>query len=257
MKKKKDYPRLSNGEIDYSKVDAGNCFRDFPKIYSTVEDIEEFILHKNCYYPVLMNLLKLRKENKLNLTPTEDAFYFENLFDYIYDVYRIPTEETYKKVAEWLQHIEYSLVFSGLSYVKCNSYESVRSNWEAKVRLAEFAKESGIKNTKFDLKEINCFIDIGENNDFYNRKDPKLIESFWIKCDKCVIQPIIKGDEAYARVHVYPERVYICGCDDSSYTLFTKTKKEAKEFALYLKCAAPVWNFRYTNIIHHKLEFTN
>ena len=254
--KKKEYPKLANGEIDYSKVDISNDFRDFPQLYSKVEDIENFILSRNCCFPVLNNLLKLRKEKKIDITPTEDKFYFDGLFHYIYDVFRVPTKKTYERVQDWLGYIERNLVYGGFSHVEGTAYNSVRQSFKVKIDMNDFYKEKNLGKFR-DIKEINCFHDIGVNKEFYNSPSPKLIESFWIKCDKHVIQPIIVGDEAYARVHVYPERVYIFGCDDSSYSLLNTTEKEAKDFAFYLKCAAPVWNFKFIKVIHPKLEFTN
>lgn len=254
---KKKYEKLPNGEIDYSKVDLGNDFRDYPQIFNTPEDIEKIIKERGWVYPVLQNLLNLMKVNRFDLTPTEAKFYLEELFDYIYDVYRVPTEKTYVGVAKWLDHIENSLVFSGLSFVIDNAFQHVYDAYHTRLSTEKFFKENNIARNVAKLESINYFTDIGINEDYYNRTRENVIESFWIKTSRRAIQPVLVGDEAYARVHVYPDRVYIFGCDDSSYTLTTTTREEAIDFATYLKCASPVWCFSKPSLIHDRLEFTN
>ena len=244
---------------DLSKVDIGNDFADFPALYDTPDDIEKYIKQRKLNAPVLLNMLKLRKGTLLGLTPTEDEFLFDNLFRYIYDVFRVPVEETYKKMDDWLtDYIEGELVLGGLDLVKKNAYEGVSQRYDAHKRFDEFCDEKELPSKRF-LKEINCFNKIKvDHADYYDwSKKPNLIESFWIKTDRNSIQPVDVGDEAYARVHVFPDRVYIGGCDDCSWTLYTETEQEAKDFSKYLKCAAPVWNFSYPTTIHRKLEFTN
>lgn len=237
---------------DLSKVDIGNDFRNFPQLYKTPEDIENFIRERNVDVPVLSNLLKLRRENELDMTPTEREFYFASMFGYIYDVYRVPVEKTYGNVIEWLEYIEDCLVFSGFSYFIAEAYQYAYHKYER----IEFV--SKILNRDSTKERINYYSElVVKYLEFYISKRPELIESFWIKSSRSSGQPVAVGDEAYMRVHVYPDRVYIMGCDDSSFTFRSKTEQESRGFAEYLKCGAPVWNFHYFKTIHPNLEFTN
>lgn len=241
-------------EEDLSKVDISEDFRRFPPLFSSPDDIEQFIHKRNLSYPVIQNLLKLRKENKLSITPTESSFYFASLFDYIYDVYRVPVEATYKGTEGFLDYIEGELVHNGFSSIAKKSYERLPDNWETLKRLNAFLRK------RAKPKFINYYTDIGlseKENSYYLSADPELIEQFWIRSSLCGGQPQVIGDEAYMRVYVYPNRVYIFGCDDCSYTLTVKSKKAAKDFVNYLKSMAPVWNFSYSKLIHEDLEFTN
>jgi len=247
-------------DIDLRKVNPANDFRDFPAIFQTPDDIKEFIEERQLDLPVLSNLLKLRKLKQLNFTQIEDQFYFAELFDYIYDVYRVPIEDTYVKTAEWLSGIERSLVYGGVSHMVRHAYEFAMNRYQSKLDvekfMADFYKEHKVeRQNQEDL--INYHTDIGEANEFYHRPQANVLESFWIKTDSCSGQPLRKGDDYYMRVHVYPERVYIFGCDDTSYTLETKNQKEAQDFAKLLKTAAPTWDFNYAKLIHPQLEFTN
>ncbi len=251
---KTEIPRFENGEIDFSKVDVHSDFRLFPRMFSNTTDIENFIKNHNVDAPVMSRILKLKSENKLALTDTESKFFFDSFFDYVYDVFRIPVQYTYDKTKDWLSnYLEKKLIQSGLSSVKEIAFDRVVRNYETRLMLEKLRK-------KDILKEINCYDFIGEeeeNHAFYNTKQEKWVESFWIKTDLFSIQPIIKKNEAYARVHVYDDRVYIFGCDDCSYTLKTKTRKAAIAFARYLKCASPTWSFSHTKYIHKNLKFTN
>ena len=56
---KTELPRLPNGEIDFSQVDPSNDFRLFPKIFSTPEDIYDFIIKESLELPFLRELLEL------------------------------------------------------------------------------------------------------------------------------------------------------------------------------------------------------
>ena len=252
--------QLKTKHKDLSKVDIGNDFRDFPQLYKTPNDIEKFIAEHKLNVPVLSNVLKLRKGTKLGLTPTEDKMLFEDLFDYIYDVFRVPVEETYKSMKDWLvNYIEGKLVMNGVNGLKQDYYTNSGKleHYKMAMDTAKCFKEEGLVYRNAP-KEINYFTDVKvEHPDYYNRTRETIIESFWIKTDRNSNQPVIVGKEAYSRVHVYPDRVYIFGCDDSSYTLETKTEQEAKDFAHLLKCAAPVWNFTYAKYIHKDLKFTN
>jgi hypothetical protein len=247
MKFKKEPAKLPNGEIDCLQVDVHNDFRLFDKLFNCVEDIEKFIVDYKVDVPVLNRVLQLRKNNELELTPTETQFYFDNLFDYIYDVYRIPVEYTYVKTKNWLEYIESELVNSGMNGVKIDSYNELYYRWEMESRYDE--------SLQVHPKElINYHTDIGETNPYYNCSNA--IESFWIKTGSNG-QPVGVDDEYYMRVCVKDNSVYIFWCDDCSWTLYTKDVEESKRFALYLKTYAPVWNFSYPQLIHPKLEFTN
>lgn len=242
-------------EEDLSKVDISEDFMRFPPLFSSPDDIENFIHSRNLSYPVLQNLLRLRKENKLDITPTESNFYFAELFSYIYDVYRVPVEETYKGAQKFLDYIESYLVDSGFDLVIKKSYERLLEDWETRKRLYAFL---GRRRSKPEF--INYYTEIGLNekeNSYYLCSKSELIEQFWIRSCRHSGQPQIVGDEAYMRVYVYPNRVYIFGCDDCSYTLTVKGQKSAKDFANYLKSMAPVWNFSYCKLIHSDLKFTN
>jgi hypothetical protein len=242
---------------DLSKVDISNDFRDFPQLYSCPEDIEKFIIEHKIDAPVLSRILQLRKGTLLGLTPTEDKFIFEEFFDYVYDVFRVPVPETYKRMKEWLtDYLEGQLVMRGIEGIKERAYDSVKHSFDVKLRFVEFCEEEKIP-CKRPLTEINYFKEIEKTNINGSKTDPDLIEYFYIKTDSHGIQPFRVDGEYYARVNVYPDRVYICGCDDFSWTLTTKNENEAKGFARYLKCAAPVWNFCYPKTIHKDLEFTN
>ena len=255
--------QLKTKHKDLSKVDIGNDFRDFPQLYKTPNDIEKFIAEHKLNVPVLSNVLKLRKGIKLDLTPTEDKMLFGDFFDYIYDVFRVPVKQTYEGMKNWLvDYLEEKLVMGGIDGMKHDYYMEVINRYDSKLSMNnffnKFCSKKGVDSTRRTLEEINYFLDVKvEHPDYYNRTREKIIESFWIKNDRNSNQPVKVGNEAYSRVHVYPDRVYIFGCDDSSYTLETKTEQEAKDFAHLLKCAAPVWNFTYAKYIHKDLKFTN
>lgn len=254
--------KIKTKHKDLSKVDISNDFRDFPQLYKTPDDIEKFIAEHKVDVPVLSNVLKLRKRTELDLTPTEDKMLFGDFFDYIYDVFRVPVKKTYKDMKNWLvDYLEGRLVMGGIDGMKHDYYREVVNRYKSELSMAgffnTFCSKKGISNQRA-LKEINCFTNVKtEHPDFYNRVRKEIVESFWIKNDRWSNQPVIVGKEAYSRVHVYPDRVYIFGCDDSSYTLETKTEQEANDFAHLLKCAAPVWNFSYAKYIHKDLKFTN
>lgn len=250
-------PTITGTEEEFQEL-LGNEFMKFPAIFKTPDDIWDFIQERNLDLPVLKNLLKLRSENKIELTPTELDFVFKEIFDYVYDVYRVPVEKTYKATAEWLKYIENTLVYDGLEKYIQTAYASAIQTYETGLHLDEILKDLAPRREL--IKEINYYKDIGlddKEKSYYERNDTKVIESFWIKSSGNAGQPQCVGDEAYMRVNVYSDRVYIYGCDDCSYTLETKTEEEAVAFAKLLKCAAPVWNFGYNRTIHRNLEFTN
>ena len=242
---------------DLSKVDISNEFRDFPRLYNSPADIERFITEHKVQVPVLSRILQLRKGTTLGLTPTEDSFIFEEFFSYIYDVFRVPVPETYKRMTEWLSdYLEGQLIMRGIEGIKERAYDNVRQSYEAHLRFMEIFKDNPRIIEKRKRKEINNFPTIGTDAAIDKAND-RVLETFFIKTDSHGIQPFRVKDEAYARVDVYKDRVYICGCDDFSWTLNTKTAQTARDFARYLKCAAPVWNFCYPKTIHKDLEFTN
>jgi hypothetical protein len=147
------------------------------------------------------------------------------------------------------------LGLSGMEGIKERAYDSLKQHFDVKIRLFEFMKKHPKIKEKREPEEINCHRDI--HPEYADKPSPKAIDWFYIKTDQDSIQPYTIGEEAYALVQVFPNQVYICGCDDMSWTLNTKTKAEALEFALFLKCAAPVWNFSFPKQIHRELEFTN
>lgn len=260
---KKELPRLSDGTIDYSKIDLAEDFGLFPKLFSTPDDIEKFIIDNNVDVPLTKDILKHLKGIKLSITPTEKKFYSEAMFDYIYDVFRIPVPETTKKVIDWLNDwVEDNLRESGFAYFKKHSYESLRDHYNTQLHLKSILEkyhyEQGADSI---LPEINFFndIELDHSKDYYISKAENIVEQFWIRSDMNSGQPvwIKKENEAYMRVHVYPDRVYIFGCDDMSWTFKARIREDALEFSQYLKCAAPVWNFNYRKLIHPNLEFTN
>lgn len=265
---KKTLPLNPDGSVDFSKVDPHNDFHLFPKIYQCPEDIEKFILEENLKdeLPLIVDILKCRKTKKLGITTTEDKWYFDELFDYIYDVFRIPLPETKKQVKDWLDvYVTEHLRIYGFSYFKEQSFKNVRQSYKQKKDFQERMKAwpELLKGNVLSLQEINYTNDIGVGegncNSYYLSSNPDIIEQFWIKSDLIAGQPrcIEETNEAYMRVWVYPDRVYIFGCDDMSWTLTTKNAEESKDFACFLKCAAPVWNFCYPELIHPNLEFTN
>jgi len=227
-KMNKEIPGVASSDIDY---------RLFPKLYKNVDDILQFISEHGVVAPVTVNLLNLNKLNKLGLTPTESKFYFEVLFDDIYDVCRIPIECTYIQAQKMIEeHIELVLVQGGLDAVKRDVFDSIR---------------------QYDTdKEVNYFTYIGCEEDKYYAKNPICLEQFWIRTSLTGIQPIVMDDgEAYARVWVCTDYVHIFGCDDCLYTLTTNDAEISRDFARYLKCAVPVWNFSFPKKIHEELEF--
>lgn len=250
-----ELPKLPNGQIDYSKIDRHNDFYLLPALYKTPEDIEKFISQRGlgAKLPILVNLLNLRKRGRLDLTPTEKEFYFQELFDYIYDVYKVPDQETYGEVEKWLKGIEKRLVVGGLSCVIQEAFEFATNRYRQRLELSVLRK-------KFNpIKVINYHSDIGdvEHKAYYEPVRKDVTEKFWIKCSRWAGQPAHVGDEAYMRVWNCPDKVYIFGCDDCSYSLFSDNSKEREDFINKLKCAAPVWHFGYLRYMHPKLEFTN
>lgn len=223
--------------MDIDKTEDLRKFYKLPKLFSSIEDITRFIDdHSDVNrYPVLLNLLKLRNSNALELTPTESEFYFYRLFEYIYDVYRVPNEETFNKVIEWLDGIESRLVYSGMSGVIGWAYMSIKTNFNIAYETAKTLE------IEYEGDYNNFYTDIPtRNSDYYIRKGVK--EQFWVKSSKYSGQPVLVGDEAYMRVIVYDDHVYIFGCDDSAYGW---KGDDVNKFVLYLKHAAPVWNFGY------------
>lgn len=221
------------------KVEEIEKFYKLPKLFSSVEDITTFINNHSdtSRYPVLLNLLKLRSSNGLELTPTESEFYFYRLFEYIYDVYRIPNEETFNNVIDWLDDIESRLVHSGMSGVIEWAYMSINSRFDSAYTTSE------ILEIEYEGDYNNFYTNIPtRNSDYYVRKNAK--EQFWIKSSKYIGQPVEIGDEAYMRVIVYDDHVYIFGCDDAAYSW---VGPDINKFVLYLKHAAPVWNFGHFN----------
>ena len=255
MKRRNDpIPYLPNGEIDYELIEREDmfCHFDLPKIYDSPEDISKFIESQNVNVQATKALLDWRVKKKLNITPTEDQVYFDEVFGYIYDCYRDPRESTNKKVEGWLKdYVEKELIFHGFEYFKKLAFESTCRDY-----LRD--KKYGIRQ---DREPINYFksivVDGKEMGPFEKGENNKFIESFFIRTDKVAIQPYYSGEEAYATVDVYSDRIYIAGCDDMSWTYTPKTKKDVLDFAEYLKRGSPVWNFCYTELISRELEFTN
>ncbi len=256
MKTKSDLPLLSNGDIDYSKIDIINDFHLLPQIFKTPDDIEKYIIDRNLSCPVLKNLLILRRENKLDLTPTETEVYFDSFFDYIYDVFRVPVEETWKRMDKWLyEYLENEVVFGGLTAVRDNYFDNRKSNFKL---LKDFVKIT----TEEWCPIINYVESIGDLDWTVNNgldSSPDLLEHFYIKSGQQGGQPFIDEEtgEAYMGVRVKKDNVYIYGCDDMSYTYFADTEKESLEFADFLKRFCHVYNFGNYKEIHTKLEFTN
>lgn len=218
-------------------VDELKQFYKLPKLFSSIEDITRFIDDHSdvTRYPVLLNLLKLRNSNDLELTPTESEFYFYKLFSYIYEVHRIPNEETFNNVIEWLDGIESDLVHKGLSHVIEWAYMSVNTRFGSAYRAAKYIGKKYTGDYHNFYKNLPL-----RNPDYYNRDNAT--EQFWVKSSKYSGQPVLVGDEAYMRVIVYDDHVYIFGCDDSAYGW---KGDDVNKFVLYLKHAAPVWNFGY------------
>lgn len=255
MKRKNDdIPYLPNGEIDYELIEKEDLFCHFylPQIYNSPDDIEQFIDSRNVDVKATKALLEWRKAKKLDITPTEDQVYFDKVFGYIYSVYKDRRESTNLQIEKWLkEYIEKELINHGFSYFKKLAFESCARDFSMAKQFGFKKGRSFVnyyKSIEVDGKEMGPF-DKGEND--------KFIESFFIRTSKFGIQPYKSGDEYYATVDVYSDRVYIAGCDDMSWTYTPKTKKDAKDFAEYLKRGSPVWNFCYTELISRELEFTN
>jgi hypothetical protein len=257
MKLKNDLPKLPDGEIDLSKVDISNDFIHFPPLYQTPEDIAKFIQDNNCDFPIIMELLNRRKNNKLDITPAEDKFYFDNLFSYVYDVFRIPVPETTEQMISWLEYISDSLLETGFNQTKKDSFESAGRSFDMMKRQDEFFKnydgKLSKKARKSVLVDINYHTEIlTDDPEYYNGNPEKVVEQFWIKSDRHR-QPVIVGDEAYMRVWVYDDHVYIFGCDDMSWSFNSSKPEELADFVKYLKQAAPVWNFCFPKLINKEL----
>lgn len=227
-------------------LDELKQFYKLKKLFSSIEDITRFIDdHSDVNrYPVLLNLLKLRNSNALELTPTESEFYFYRLFEYIYNVYRIPNKETFNNVIDWLDGIESRLVHSGMSGVIEWAYMSVNTRFDSAYTTAE------ILETEYEGDHNNFYTNIPtRNSDYYVRKNAK--EQFWVKSSRWTGQPVNVDDEAYMRVIVYDDHVSIFGCDDVAYSW---SGDDITKFVLYLKHAAPVWNFGYFNYKGFKVD---
>lgn len=249
----KSIPYNPDGSIDYSKVDIHNDFGLFPAIFSSPIDIEQFICRREVNVPTLSALLTLRRKGKLEFTPTELKFYFDQMFNYIYDVYRIPIEQTYVDTEKWLDYINLSLVHGGFDYFISNIYScGLWSHFLMGQRLNAHLKKYG-KDSQPEL--INYHTDISEKSSYYV-SERSTIEQFWIKTGQFG-EPVGVDNEYYMRVWVFADHVYIFGCDDCSYMFKGESEEKNKEFALFLKVAVPVWNFKYFKSFHSKLEFSN
>lgn len=240
---------IADKSIDLSKIDIHEDFGNYPAIFKTPEDIQEFIVERNLKAPVLLNLLKLRSERKLELTPTEIEFYFTELFHYIYDVYRIPIEDTYIAAQNWIEeYVEKELVMGGLNWAIDSVYCSAEVAFECSYTVGRILdrKEQNI---------INCH-NIPTDK-YYTAQKDSIIDQFWIKTSSAG-QPEKFGDEYYMRVYHWPDRIYIFGCDDCSYT-YEGNEEELQKLAYKLKTAAPVWNFspNLLEYIHARLYFSN
>ena len=179
--------------------------------------------------------------------------YFDEVFGYIYDVYKDRRESTNLKVERWLKdYVEKELINNGFAYFKKLSFQECIPDFNRYKKYGPSRKLKEpinyFKSIEVNGKTMGPF-DKGENN--------KFIESFFIRTDKFRIQPYKSGKEYYATVDVYSDSVYIAGCDDMSWTYTPKTKKDALDFAEYLKRGSPVWNFDYVDLISRELEFTN
>lgn len=262
---KKTLPLNPDGTVDFSKVDPSNDFDLFPKMFSSIDDIEKFVYENRYELPLIRDIIDHLKKDKLELTPTETKWYSDEMFDYIYDVYRVPIPQTKQEVFNWLtDYVSEYLRNYGFEYFKKESFRNCKMNYDTQVRFDNFTKERGIsvKDNSLLPKEINYYPDIPTDlshyNDYYICNKETVIEQFWIRSATYGIPFWVAAEkEAYMRVWVFPTYVYIFGHDDYSWTLETKTEQEAKEFSHYLKCGAPVWNFEYASTIHKDLEFTN
>jgi hypothetical protein len=230
-----------------------NKFRSFDPIFKSSNDIFDFIKERKLNVPVLTNLLELKFSNRLEMTPTEIEFYFDSMFDYVYDVFRVPHEYTYKETEKWLDYINSKLFLDGINGIIKEEQESAVTKYKTRLEINKLLFTLDVYRYP---KEINYHLNVCDSP-YYIREDTNIIESYWIKSSMDAGQPEVINNEAYMRVHVYPDRVYIYGCDDCSYTLDSDNIEELKEFSKLLKCAAPVWNFNYIKSIHPKLEFTN
>ena len=244
-----EIPLLEDGSVDYSKVCVHNDFRLFPRLFNNLDDISKFIKDYDIDAPCTDNLLKLVKEDRLHgLTPTEVKFHLDYLFDYVFDVYRIPVDYTYKAAKEWIEdYIEGILFNHGVEGVKKRTYEG-------KIETFKNCREIN-KLVGREVEEINCYHNIDPNPFYQCGMDH--VEQFWIRTRSSGIQPQKHEDEYYARVWVFEDKVKMFGCDDMSYTLFSDDKKELDDFVDQLKCCCSVWDFSFTELIHPKLEFTN
>ena len=153
-----------------------------------------------------------------------------------------------------MDYINLKLFLNGINGIIKEEQESAVSGYKTKIDINNLLLTN--LNVNRNVKEINYHLNVCDNP-YYIREDTNIIESYWIKSSMDAGQPEVINNEAYMRVHVYPDRVYIYGCDDCSYTLDSDNIEELREFSKLLKCAAPVWNFNYIKSIHPKLEFTN
>lgn len=241
--------------IDDNFMTIRNDFMKYPAIFKTPQDIRDFIIERNIEAPITLRFIELCEQNKLDWTPTETAFYCEQFFDYIYDVFRVPVEQTFINAAKWIVEFNESIILQeeGVHGVIALAYRNVYYNFQPWPRMREFTKGRN------EPKIINYITDIPTGDYYLYNRDDQVKEQFWIRSSRRNGQPEIIGDEAYMRVWVFSDKVYIFGCDDCSYTVESKDAKELEDFVLQLKCAAPVWNFDHDFLkeIHPKLEFTN
>jgi hypothetical protein len=246
---------LADPNLDPKSINIHNDFMDYPAIFKTPHDIEDFIIERDIEAPITLRFIQLCDENRLDWTPTETAFYCQRFFSYIYDVYRVPIEQTFINTAKWIVEFnENILQEKGVRGVISLAYQNIYDFFQPRLMVREFTK-----NKRDYPKIINYITDIHTPDYYISAHEEKVKEQFWIRSSRRNGQPEIIGDEAYMRVWVFRDKVYIFGCDDCSYTVESKDAKELEDFVLQLKCAAPVWNFDHDLLkeIHPKLEFTN
>ena len=182
--------------------------------------------------PALKNLLKLRRENKLDLTPVEKEVYFDSFFDYAYNVFKVPNAKTWESINSYLSYLEDTVVLEGFKGVKTHYFEDRQAlflrdlNFDQRISKNEklskvLSKRCQIINyTEFledDLdyyfKRFSCFIKTVKNQKNNNQEEDKdydedlgmctkIIEHFYIKSSTWGGQPFLdkKTGQAYMGV---------------------------------------------------------
>ena len=208
---------------------------------SIILDIEDFIQKRTVSVPFVYSLLRARETKQLDITPTEEDFYFRRAFYYGYNL--ISMSKSNGKIIEWLKRLDQNLMNAGFNHIKKNAYSfpELGNYWE------------DMDLTKYAEKDLNCYPALDGNEAL--KIDVPLLEHFYIKTDRHYTEPFIVGEEAYAAVNVYSNRVSIYGEGDFSWG-FDGNQSLCKRFALHLKLGAPVWNFQFPRQIHPDLKIT-